>query len=183
MAIYFDMDGVLADFRTGAEQAGATYVPVGTKDKIADDAMWDKIREKPHFYAGLPEISRGVRLFRDLQDAGEKPEILTAIPKPHYRIKNADTDKKDWAAEHLGPEVPVHICYRAEKILKCRGPEDVLIDDQERNVDEWRAAGGTGILFREQGPVKLPATLMIRLEAAKVDRRNGIAVQSEPHFE
>lgn len=173
MAIYFDMDGVLADFRTGAEQAGAVYAPIGTSDKKADDAMWDKIREKPHFYAGLPEIPRGIRLFRDLQAAGEKPEILTAIPKPHYRIQDSDSDKRQWAAEHLGPDIPVHICYRAEKIKKCRGPEDVLIDDQPRNVREWEAAGGTGVLFQEDAPAKLPPRLVLKLETARRDSEYG----------
>ena len=40
----------------------------------------------------------------------------------------------------------VNICLRAEKILKCTGPETVLIDDLKKNIDEWREAGGTGIL-------------------------------------
>lgn len=181
MAIYFDMDGVLADFRSGAERAGATYVPVGTEDKAADDAMWDEIRKTPHFYATLPEIPRAVKLFRELQAAGEKPEILTAIPKPRYRIEHAAEDKTDWAAAHLGPDVPVHICYRAEKIQKCGGPGDILIDDQDRNIREWKSAGGTGILFREDAPVKLPKWLELRLEVSRMDRmETGGAPGPEP---
>lgn len=184
MAIYFDMDGVLADFRTGTERAGAVYAPIGTSDKKADDAMWDEIRKTPHFYATLPEIPRGIRLFKDLQAAGEKPEILTAIPKPHYRIEHSAEDKKSWAAAHLGPDVPVHICYRAEKIRKCRGPEDILIDDQNRNVEEWKSAGGTGILFRENGPIKLPAVLTLRMELARMDQQedNGPQGMRCPEF-
>ena len=169
MTIYFDMDGVLADFKSGAEQAGAAYVPAGTTDKKADDDMWDQIRKTPHFYAGLPEISRAVQLFKDLQAAGEKPEILTAIPKPHYGIKYAAEDKKAWVETHLGPGIPVHICYRAEKIHKCGGPNDILIDDQDRNIQEWQAAGGTGILFRENMPLKLPKRLMLLLKEAGTD--------------
>jgi hypothetical protein len=48
----------------------------------------------------------------------------------------------------LSDKVKVNICYRAEKILKCTGPETVLIDDLEKNILEWRAEDGTGILHR-----------------------------------
>ena len=48
----------------------------------------------------------------------------------------------------LSDKVKVNICYRAEKILKCTGPGTVLIDDLEKNILEWRAEDGTGILHR-----------------------------------
>ncbi len=169
MAIYFDMDGVLADFRAGAEAAGAAYVGPETSDKKADDAMWDVIRSTPHFYAGLPEIPAGVRLFRALQDAGEAPEVLTAIPKPCHGITDAGPDKILWNESHLGPGVKTHICMREEKAGYCKGPSDYLFDDQDRNLAEWAAAGGTAVKFTENGPEHMPPVLKLKLELSRQD--------------
>lgn len=178
MAIYFDMDGVLADFRTGVEQLGVPYVPPETTDKKADDAVWDAIRATPGFYAKLPEIPSGIRLFKDLQAAGENPEILTAVPKPHHDIKNAPADKIEWNREHLGPGVTTHICLRAEKQKFCKGPEDILIDDQARNINEWQASGGTGVLF-QGAATKLPPRLELKLQIAGEDKNT---TQTEPEY-
>lgn len=168
MATYFDMDGVLADFKAGVERLGVPYVPPDTKDRAADDAIWDAIRATPRFYARLPEIPSGTALFRALQAAGEDPEVLTAVPKPEKNVPKAAGDKCAWNLAHLGPDVKTRICLRAEKIRFCRGPEDVLIDDQERNVREWREAGGTGVLFRGAA-TRLPPRLEMRLKMAEKD--------------
>ena len=39
-------------------------------------------------------------------------------------------------------------CFsRKEKQDYCKGPEDILIDDREKTIREWRDQGGTGILY------------------------------------
>lgn len=167
MAIYFDMDAVLADFRGGVMQAGGPYDPTHGKDKAADDAMWKTIKAAPHFYRALPEIPSNVRLFRRMADAGLAPEVLTAVPKPKYGMPEAADDKIAWNREHLGPDVKTHICFRAEKIQWCHGPEDVLIDDHEGTIQEWRGKGGTGVLFREGEELKLPPRITMALQNAQ----------------
>lgn len=182
MAIYFDMDGVLADFKKGVDQTGAEYAPLGTINKAADDAMWDAIRATPHFYLSLPEIPSGVRLFKSLQAAGENPEILTAIPKPVHEIHDAEPDKIAWVGRHLGKNVKTHICFRAEKQNYCKKSDDILIDDQAKNITEWESAGGTGILFQADTPVKIPAILALKLKPAMQDGLSAFETQ-EPIFE
>ena len=77
---------------------------------------------------------------------GDRCEILTGIPKERRGIVTAGQDKISWMRRKLSEDVVINICYRAEKVVKCAGKESVLIDDLQKNIDEWRAAGGTGIL-------------------------------------
>lgn len=144
---YFDMDGVLADFRAGVDRAGLAYVGPETEDRQADDAMWDGIRGMGHFYRTLPPVQAGLDLFRELKSAGADCRVLTAVPKPVHRIAHAAADKRAWCGEYLGDDVQVNICTREEKPAFCTGRDCVLIDDQNRNVRDWERAGGTGILF------------------------------------
>ena len=45
-------------------------------------------------------------------------------------------------------DVPVNIVYREQKKDFAKDFRCVLIDDLEKNIREWEAFGGTGILFR-----------------------------------
>ena len=137
--IYFDMDGVLADFDRGVrELCGMEAFDQGGRTPAEDDIMWDAIRKVDHFYDRLELMPGAKEMFDAVYGVyGDRCEILTGIPKPKRGIIGAGEDK-----------VKVNICYRAEKILKCTGPETVLIDDLEKNILEWRAEDGTGILHR-----------------------------------
>lgn len=168
MAIYFDMDGVMADFALGVKRAGGVYVSPETRDEKMDDAMWDAVRSVPHFYLKLPEIRSGTNLFRAMKAAGMGPEVLTAIPKAHRNIDDAAEDKIAWNEAHLGSGVKTHICYRAEKVLRCRGPADILFDDHADTIQEWRAAGGTGCLVREGSPIIVPPRIAMELKLAEM---------------
>ncbi len=149
--IYFDMDGVLANFDRGVRELCGmeSQDPNGKQDEARDDLMWERIREAGHFYDRLEPMPGA----RDLFDAvygkyGDRCEILTGIPKKKRGIVTAEDDKRAWMKRVLSDKVVVNVCYRAEKIQKCTGPDAVLIDDLQKNIDEWNAAGGTGILFR-----------------------------------
>lgn len=169
MAIYFDMDGTMADFAAGVRAIGAPHEAPEARNTAKDDAMWDAIRRTPHFYRNLPEITAGADLFRLMAASGLAPEVLTAVPKPKRMIEGAAEDKIAWNLEHLGEGTVTHICYRADKIRRCRGPEDVLIDDHAVTIREWREAGGTGILFREGSPIELPPRLVMALKVGAAD--------------
>lgn len=149
--IYLDMDGVLADFNRGVtELCHMKPVDQGHSTKEETDALWNAVRKVPHFYDQLKPVPGAIEMYQRLhKQYGNKVEILTGIPKPKRRIDDAAEDKIQWAHRILSPELKVNIVYREQKPLYCHGKEDILIDDYEKNIQEWNEKGGTGILFHK----------------------------------
>ena len=147
--IYFDMDGVLADFDGGVTMlCGLKPLVQGEhRSKEEDDLMWEKIREVGHFCDKLEPMPGAVDLFNEIYGKyGDKCEILTGIPKPKRGIITAGEDKIAWAHRILLPTLKVNIVYREEKKNFCTGKDSILIDDLKTNIDDWVSYGGTGIL-------------------------------------
>lgn len=148
--IYFDMDGVLADFQKGVlDLCHMEPTPLnGKRDFHYDDRMWAAIREVGHFYAKLELVQGAKELFDAVYGKyGDQCEILTAVPKPRRGIAHAEKDKIVWVRQYLGEHVKVNIVMREEKPKYCTGKECVLIDDMEKNIKSWQTLGGTGILY------------------------------------
>lgn len=143
MKVYFDMDGVLADFAGGFREMCGKDAPVqGTS---ADDEVYDAIRSTPHFYRRLKPYDDMLQLFRKLRDTGNVDcIILTGLPKPYRGIEDAEPDKRGWVDEYLGPDTEFIAVDRRHKADYAEG--NILIDDYPPNIEEWEAAGGRGVL-------------------------------------
>ena len=180
--IYFDMDGVLADFDRGVwELCGMdSSLQNGQQDAAYDDRMWEKIRKVDHFYDRLELMPGAKEMFDALWGKyGDRVEILTGVPKPKRGILTAGEDKIAWVRRNLSPDVRVNIVLRAEKIQYCTGPETVLIDDLERTVREWQEKGGTGILY-----VSAEITLRTLREKEKAsDAASGMTIEQARDIE
>jgi 5'(3')-deoxyribonucleotidase len=147
MTIYFDLDGVLANFEGYIKEHNIFYVPHETRDKAADAHMWEEIKKVDRFYFQLEPMPGSLELFRRLNEKYHC-EILSAIPKPHWGLVGTEEDKREWVAKYLGEDVKVNIVYREQKKDFAKGPQSVLVDDYEKNIRAWEEFGGTGILFR-----------------------------------
>ena len=147
--IYFDLDGVLADFDRGVmELAGFNRNGATGGSDIKDDGMWQAIAGVPNFYDKLELMPGAKEMFNSIyKKYGDKVEILTGIPKPKRNITTAAGDKTNWVHRLLGTEIKVNTVLREEKKNFYTGPECILIDDLKKNISEWEAYGGTGILF------------------------------------
>lgn len=148
--IYFDLDGVLADFERGVEEiCGLTPPSQNAKHHKpgSDDDMWIGIQAAGHFYDMLELMPGAKELFEAVYEKyGDRCEILTGIPKPKRGIPQAGDDKVSWTRRMLSGKVKVNIVCREDKVLFSKNPDCILIDDMERNIRDWEAAGGTGIL-------------------------------------
>ena len=147
--IYFDMDGVLADFDRGLKELGNfEKVDQSEATEESDEALWNVVRTTPHFYDRLEPMPGAVEMFRTLYDRyGDKCEILSAMPKPHRGVPSACEDKVSWARRNLSELLTINLVYRAEKKYFVKGKGSILIDDYDINIREWTKLGGTGILF------------------------------------
>lgn len=141
MRLYVDQVGVLADWDKGvAEHYGQKHC-----DEIADD-FWNKACVSDMIFARLPVIEEGLRMLQDLRDAGLKPCILTSTGggRHHYQIAR---QKLIWLEDNGVRGLPVTFAMSTSGKADFAAPGDILIDDRQKVVDAWAAAGGHGILF------------------------------------
>tara|TARA_Y100000592_G_scaffold9130_1_gene12750 strand:+ start:39 stop:614 length:576 start_codon:yes stop_codon:yes gene_type:complete len=157
--IYVDMDGVIADFDqrfidlTKSKENPSGMTPNEYKDKYGMNQFWDFIDEenKVKFWAGIPKM-----------DGAEK--LINYVSKYDYEILTAPSIKKQsrigkmvWLRKihpNLFPDTPkVNFKPAKEKhtVKPTLTKTDILIDDKQSTIDNWNAAGGTGILFTSAG--------------------------------
>lgn len=126
-AIYFDMDGTIADLYG---------VPNWLDMLIAEDATPYRVA-KP-----LVNLARLARTLNHLQREGYVIGIIS------WGSKNSTADyftkvaaaKREWLSKHL-PSVKwdeIHIVkYGTDKSSVCRTHDGILFDDEERNLNNW----------------------------------------------
>jgi 5'(3')-deoxyribonucleotidase len=145
------MDGVVADFDLAASKI------LGYKasaDVRYPDDDWDKIKSNKRFYRDLPVCQGAMEIVRTALSLAHQKDLqvkfLTAIPRGND-MPWAFSDKMEWA-NHYFPGIPVFFGpYSKDKWQHCQ-PGDILIDDRTSNINDWRSAGGVGILH--QGDVR-----------------------------
>lgn len=149
--IYFDMDGVLADFSRGVQElCHMEPSNLNNPNEAHDNLMWKKIQEIGDFYYQLKPMPGTVELFQKLNRLSPgSVQILTAVPKPKRGIITAGEDKRRWVEKYLGKDIAVNIVLKEEKKNFVKDKDCILIDDLEKNIREWEECGGTGILFQD----------------------------------
>ena len=145
--IYFDMDGVIADFNRGVKELLGMQ-PRKQNDYLVEynDRLFDAMREYKNFYAQLKPIEGSIEIVNELRKL-YNVEILTGIPKPEKGVVEASDNKMEWIKKYFDEDLIVHTVQREDKQKYCKGKSYILIDDYEKNILQWMQNGGTGILF------------------------------------
>ena len=140
--INIDLDGVMVDFY------GETTRILGVPYKSLPSAeAWGRLEQVNHLFRNLPMLPDALELWQGIQGRG-LPRILTAKPKPTGKLITAAGDKVAWVRENVDKQVPVIVVEHGLMKARWARPGDILIDDLERNIAAWVAAGGVGILHR-----------------------------------
>lgn len=125
-AIYFDMDGTIADL----------YGVEGwLNDLIAEDVR-PYAEAKP-----LVNLSLLARYIHKAQAKGYRVGVISWLSKSGSPAYNEAVTKvkKAWLMKHL-PSVEwdeIHIINYGTPKSTCRLYEGILFDDEQRNLDEW----------------------------------------------
>jgi len=147
--IYVDMDGVVADFDKRFRDISG-MAPKEFENKYGKKAFWDLIDEenKVKFWVGIPPMLGA-------------SELISFVSKHDYEMLTAPSIKKQsrlgknlWIRNHTGDIFPskpkVNFKFAKEKhLIKPQLTNfDILIDDRAATINNWNAAGGTGILYK-----------------------------------
>ena len=140
--IYVDMDGVLCDFIAQSKKATGK---IFTQDKAKE--YWPIIKRTPRFWSDMPWMPGGKQLWNYIKQYN--PHILSAYTPDD---PNCIPGKRTWLRKNVRiSSNRVNLVRRVEKqkfAMKSdmgRRPA-ILIDDFPRNIDQFKAAGGMGIV-------------------------------------
>jgi len=144
MIIHLDMDGVLVDFE------GYWFELTGRRcDDYDRSEFWKEAVQYPNLYQDLKPLKDahrlvdGIRALIKGKDA--QIEILTALPSM-ADFPLAERHKEECVRKHFSNKWKFKTGPFAVDKQKHAKPGNVLIDDKSRNIDQWKAAGGIGIL-------------------------------------
>ena len=143
--IYCDMDGVLCDFKSAAIKTTGMSIDKWMENNSELD-KWKPIIDKKDFWYNLPWQPGGQQLWSYINNY--QPHILSAYVE-HAADPNCIPGKRSWAVSHLGiPANRINLVKRKEKqnYAKVNGEPALLIDDYIKNVNQFKARGGYGIL-------------------------------------
>jgi 5'(3')-deoxyribonucleotidase len=153
---FLDIDGVLADFTAGVHKKLGIpfdynkwpykFGPEGwyfheeigmTFNQLSDICDFD-------FWANLPWCPDGKAILDAVLGLVQPDQItLLTMPMPHVMSASG---KVAWIENHM-PDFKwrMMICLDKKRIL-AQVPDAILIDDCQKNIDQWRAAGGRAVL-------------------------------------
>ena len=147
--IYLDMDGVITDFdKRFTDLAGMG--PREYESSFGKDKFWDFIDSKEKgggvgFWVGMPWMPGGPELYNRVS---QYDHALLSSPS---RSESSRIGKHQWKKKYT-PSSKLILALARNKQNYADG-NNILIDDRESNIRQWREAGGIGILYKSADQV------------------------------
>ena len=147
--LFIDLDGVLVDFHTKVQQ----HLP----DFNFDDYQKDAELRKKFWKIIIDKTGEGEEFWFDSDKMKDADELWDYVSKHDPAIlsatgtsvpKEASDQKRRWLDKHYPTIKDIHLVPTGKDKAKFAKDGHVLIDDMERNIKSWEAAGGTGILHK-----------------------------------
>lgn len=146
--VYLDLDGVLVNFVSGINKCMG--IPENTVASIRN--WWEKYNVSFEqinsyctidFWQNLAWLPDGKEILSVVLDKFPQPNIfLLTTPMPN---SNSWAGKFKWIQKHLPLFTKQLIITMAPKALFA-GPDILLIDDYDKNIEKFTMAGGKGCL-------------------------------------
>ena len=139
--LYCDMDGVLTDFDKRFKSLNPEHLSAAQyQAKNGVEKFWDfiDVDNKIKFWVGMEWMPDGKELWDYIKD--KQPTLLSAPSRnPASRL-----GKRLWVKNNI-PGTKLILKPAPEK-QELAQPNAILIDDKEDNIQQWKDAGGIGIL-------------------------------------
>ena len=143
--VYVDMDGVLCDFnKRFKELYGVT--PQGAESRHRFGNYFARFIQSGEF-ATLEKMPDTDDLLAYLKTIEVPIEILSSTARPSSNAQ-ISLQKQKWLDKH---KITYHANFVPGKALKAKYADEnsIIIDDTESVIDDWKKAGGTGILHKD----------------------------------
>ena len=142
--IYCDLDEVLVDFMRGANAAVG-----GDFRRMDKDERWNKVNQTKGFWPNLGWKPNAKKLHSFI--IKYNPHVLSAYTG---RDPTSKVGKMKWLKKNANfKRGNIHLVLRSQKKDFATTDEkpNILIDDYDKNIREWEAKGGIGILHTDVG--------------------------------
>ena len=147
MKIYFDMDGVIADWVAGFNATfPISYDVFNALPRDRYDAYKNLIQNTPNFFYDLPAFSKTVSILKKLIADGYDVEIMTSAGTNN--TAKIVKQKKNWLKKN-GINAPFNFTTTSKDKAKFANADTVLIDDREKSTKPFKAAGGNVIFYTD----------------------------------
>ena len=138
--IYLDMDGVIVNFDKQFEDAFG-MPPREFEEGFGIDMFWKKIEERGvGFWRGMEWMPGGEALYNRI---AQHDHFLLSSPS---KSDTSKIGKHMWKKDKT-PNTKL-ILSRSYNKKNYADKSNILIDDRESNIQQWRDAGGIGILYK-----------------------------------
>ncbi len=155
MKVWLDLDGVITDFNGRLHHELGLYL--NYKDWPYTPGLWDYFDEVPgasrsringvcdeDFWAGMSWMYDGSDILDVLEEKyGAENIYLLTCPMPN---PGSWTGKYQWVVDHLPEDYQDRLIVTRAPKWKFAGPDTILFDDCDENVNKFRACGGEAVL-------------------------------------